>query len=298
METSHTMSALDPLEPVEFVKRRCSAGFLRLDELPRELADPRVLFLGDSHLDGVVDTTRNVTTMLEGELRREGVHAWMLNAGCAFYSLWQYVLRARELVPRYRPALIVTVVFCGNDFVELEDLTRPYLTDTLEERAEDPAGSYPTISGSVAELDLGLFKHLFPQGLWQADWFHHRAERLPIVLRKAAHAVDAMEALAREHGARVLWVLLPSADLVFREKLQGLAERAQNVVDSGIQKRIHDDFAALLAERDCRVLDMLEPFREDGHLGLYATDFHVFLRGHQLMADRLLPLVRAELTGR
>lgn len=289
------MSALEPLAAQDVVKRRCAAGFLRDDDLPSELTDPRVLFLGDSHLDGVVSTADNLTSILERDLREVGQPVWMLNAGCGLYSLWQYVLRARTLVPRYRPAVVVVVVFLGNDLLELEDPRRPHLDDALREVPGDPQAKRVVDAGAMKELDLGPFEQLFWQGFQQADWFWHHPERWPAIRAKAAHAIDAMQALAGAHGARVQWVLLPSADLVFPERLAGLQGRAREFLDAGVQQQIHDDVLALLNERGLQVVDLLPAFRADGSLGLYAIDFHVFERGHRLIASELLPRLRTAL---
>lgn len=295
LTTKHTISALQPIELVELTKRRCSAGFHRLDDLPAELTGPRVLFVGDSHLDGVVDTARNLTTLLEKELRAEGIDCWMLNSGCGGYSIWQQYLRASVLVPKYRPKVIVPTLFLGNDFFELEDRSRPHLSDEMEELQAIEGEGEPEIPGAFEALRLELFESLYGQGFRQADWFHHKPDRWPVVKGKAAHAIEAFERLAKEHDAELLWVLIPPADLVFASKLGRLSERARAVLDGGVQERIHGEFVEMLSGRGATVIDLLKPFRATDDLALYATDFHIFFKGHRMIADLLLPSMRDRL---
>ncbi|MBI5851659.1 MAG: SGNH/GDSL hydrolase family protein [Planctomycetes bacterium] len=289
------MAALDGVAPEEIVKRRDAHGFLRDDELPATLERPSVLVVGDSHVDGVVNTAENFTALLEARLTAAGASCHVLNDGCGLYGLWQSVLRACDLLPLWRPKLVVVVVFLGNDFLDLENPTVPHLDDALHELAGGERTGPETTSARERELALPeLFSQLFWQGLNQAAYLHRAPERIDALARKAGHAVETIETAAAAQGARVLWVLLPSFDLVFPDKVAGLGGRIQETVGSGAQRRMRDAFAAVLAS--LAVVDLEPAFLADGTLGLYAIDFHVFRRGHQRMAEALEAPIRDAVT--
>lgn len=283
------MAALDGVAPEEIEKRRDAHGFLRLTELPRELERPSVLVVGDSHVDGVVSTAENFTSLLEAESGRSVLPAChVLNAGCGLYSLWQSALRARDLLPTYRPAVVVVVVFLGNDFLDLDNPTVPHLDDALVERAAAGRNAPETTSARKREIGLpALFEQLFWQGLNQALYLHRDPGRIAVLAQKGGHAVERLESAAAEQSARVLWVLLPSFDLVFPARVEGFGGLAKELVAGGAQRRMRDAFVAELERRAADFVDLEPAFRADGRLGLYAIDFHVFRDGHRLMADQL-----------
>lgn len=296
---THPMAALDKTTPDEIVKRRDAHGFLRDIALPATLTEPRVLVLGDSHVDGVVNTADNFASLLEARATTDGVPTWYLNAGCALYGLWQDVLRARDLLPRFEPRLVVIVVFLGNDFIDLENPRVPHLDDELRELPAATIRPPETTTARRKELALpGQFEHLFWQGLNQALYLHREPARIAILGRKADHAVGAMEAAAAAHGSRVLWVLLPSFDLVFPDAVRGFGGLAAEVADGGAQQRMRDAFVDVLDERHAMRVDLEPAFRTDGRLGLYAVDFHIYRAGHRLLADTIAPVIDALLAGR
>ena len=52
--------------------------------------------------------------------------------------------------------------------------------------------------------------------------------------------------------------------------------------------------AQAAAELGIATVDVLDAFQADGREDLYATDYHVFLRGHALLAERMAPAVAAQ----
>lgn len=292
IELEFPMAALDDSARLTIHKRRGAHGFLRRTDLPDELTGPRVLALGDSHLDGVVPTEDNLTALLEDALRDDpGGEHWVLNAGCGLYSLYQYALRSRTLVPRYRPDVVLVVVFCGNDFGELDNVRFPHLDDALAERPPDPDPPPEETSRRKQALDL-FVEAPFWQGMNQALYLFEEPERSEPIRRKATRTVELLEQVAHDGGADVLWVLIPSFDLVFPDKIASASPLAGQVVESGVQRELHDWFLDMLRTRESHVVDMLPVFRADGSLGIYAIDFHIFVRGHRLVADRVLPALR------
>lgn len=61
---------------------------------------------------------------------------------------------------------------------------------------------------------------------------------------------------------------------------------------SGVQQALYDWFVDRLRARGAHVVDMLPAFRANGTLDIYAIDFHIFVRGHRLVAEQVLPVLR------
>lgn len=295
------MMALDATE-LETVERRSNnLGFVREDDLVGELPGPRVLVVGDSHTLGVVDTDDNLGPVLERDLREhDGLgDALVLNAGCGYYSLYQYVLRARTLVEPIRPDVVVVVVFAGNDFLDLENQRYPHLDDALIERP--PAESPPPQTTSARQEWLQLpqddavkfyMDSAFWQGLNQAAYLHRHPDRRDSIRSKASRCVELMDELSEHHDFEVVWALLPSVDLIFPQHLRTASEVAGTVVDSGVQREMFEWFAHELERKEAKFVDLRPAFERDGRLSLYAVDFHIWREGHRLVAEGVAPLVR------
>lgn len=301
------MAALNGTTPQTIVRRQNNLGFLRDDDLAPPLPRPRIVLLGDSHMMGVVSTAQNAGPVLERLLRERG--GWpqtlVLNAGCGFYSYWQYVLRARTLLREWQPEVLVVVAFTGNDFLDLDRTAVPHLDDELHEVAVEARGESDEIDrGSeqrrVAldlprELPLGA---LLWQGLNQAAYFHERPDREAVIRRKAERCVLLLDEVAGAHGTRIVHALLPPLDLVFPEHARNASSGAREVVESGVQLAFHRWFRGMLAARGATVVDLLPVFAADGRLEIYAFDLHVFELGHRLLAEALVAPVERALQAR
>ena len=283
------MLALDGTDVQETVKHRDAHAFLRQRPLPNLQAADRVLMVGDSHLDGVVSTEDNLSTLLEDQAMAKGKPTVFLNAGCGLYSLWQSVLRACDLMPHYQPKVVVVVVFLGNDFLDMENPTVPHLDDELRHQPAVANAPPETTSDRMKRLAMvDPFSQLFWQGLNQAMYLLDRPERLPVLARKAGHAIEHMQSVATANHVDVLWALLPSFDLVFEEQAKGFGKGAEAVIRSGAQRRMRDAFVAELMQRNANVVDLDPAFRANGDLAtLYAMDFHIYRLGHSVAADAL-----------
>ena len=276
-----------------------TASAADLDDL-FAMGPPRLLLLGDSHLMGVVTNAENAAQLLEDRLRERTEHlgATVINGAAGYYSLWQLVLRARTLAAPIGADAIVPVVFLGNDFLELEDVGRPHLDDPLDER---PARADPppeTTSARRRWLGRPDDDLLFWQGLNQAAYFHQQPDRIAVVLAKAARCLDAVAELARDHAAELQVALLPSYDLVFPERAAALGPRVAEALASGANLRLRDGLRQLLTERGIPTIDLLDEFRADGRDELYALDGHLFVAGHDRLAEALASSLAPALTAR
>lgn len=287
-------------EPVRARRLHNNLGLIRADDLFELPAAPRVLFVGDSHSMGVVANADNASDVLERRLRaaHADAPATVLNASAGYYSLWQLVLRSRTLADALRPQLFVLSVFLGNDLLELEDRGRPHLDDDLVERpAADPPPPQTT-SARLEWLRLTGDEPLFWQGLNQAAYLHLHPERLEPLLAKAGRCLDEAAALAARHDARLVVALIPSYDLLFPERVARCGERAMEAVRAGGNARLRAGLLARLAQRGIACADLHDALRADGRDELYATDYHLFVAGHRLLAEALLAPVAAALDAR
>ncbi len=93
----------------------------------------RILALGDSQVDGVVDNEENLTALLEARLNSrdgKGGPRWqVLNAAVGSYSPCQNYLWYRETGKRYVPDLVLLTFYLGNDLAELATEDRPRLVE-------------------------------------------------------------------------------------------------------------------------------------------------------------------------
>ncbi|MEM7199150.1 MAG: hypothetical protein AAF628_02725 [Planctomycetota bacterium] len=270
-------------------------GLVHSAPLPSPLTGPRVLLLGDSHMEGIVSEDRHAATAVQHRLRAEPTlaAALVLNASAAYYSLYQYVLRIRVLRDRLQPAVLVVVVFTGNDLLELEDVSRPHLDDELVERA--PVTEPPPETTSARLAWLGMRRDQFFQGLNQACYAMQRPERVPVLLRKANRCLELLRAAAETDGAALRLVALPPYDLVRPDAVRRLGEAPRQVVDSGVAEQLHRGFVAAAKRQGLRCIDLLPAFRAHRGGALYGEDFHVFLAAHDMLADVLVPELIAAL---
>jgi hypothetical protein len=247
---------------------------------------------------GVVSNADNASDLLEARLRAHGhPDAAVYNAACGFYSLYQEVLRLRVTAPRLAPAVLVDVVFLGNDFVELEDHSAPHLDDALAERPADAAPPPETTSERMQWLALPE-EALFWQGMNQAAYFQLRPERFEPVCAKARHCLELLRDLARARDAEALVVLLPSYDLVFADRVAALNERARQVVATGANAKLRERLLIDARALGLATVDPLDAFRADGNEDLYAHDYHIFVRGHALLAEQIAPALEAAVAAR
>jgi len=105
-----------PEHPEGHVTIRTNNLGLREDEPTSQAPSPgagRVLALGDSHTDGLVDNEETWPNVLERATGRE-----VLNAGVSGYFTWQYLLWWREYGRALAPELVVLGYYVGNDLLD------------------------------------------------------------------------------------------------------------------------------------------------------------------------------------
>lgn len=285
------MGRLDSMRTEAIRRLSNDHGCIAERDFGEDVSRPRIALLGDSHTMGIVSTADNVGPELERRLReRTGLaDATVMNASASYYTVYQYLLRARQLLPRYRPEALVVVLFVGNDLLNLEDVGRPHLSDDL---AELPASDDPppeTTSARLAALELpeGVTQ-VFYQGLNQIAYLRERPERRAPILRKADYALRELAALAQTHGTHLLVAVLPTFDLVFPDRAEAAGPKTVELVATGIQQRMHASVLELLRKNAIDHIDLLPVYRDIGTLDLFAQDFHIWKRGHVAIAEAVV----------
>ncbi len=286
------IKSIDGERSARMERHHDARGFIQPSHDRGAIGEPSALFLGDSHMLGVVGNDENASALLQAALRtRPGLErATVANAASGYYSLYQYVLRARTLSDVVRPRLVVAVVFLGNDVYELEDRGRPHLDDAMREaEAGAPSDARETMV-RIDALDLPK-RHadLVNQGLNQASYFASHPERFDAVLAKAKRCFELLDAEARRTEGRLLVALLPSYDLVYPGTVRALGAGAAAAVDSGVNARIHRSMGRILADLGTPHVDLLPFFLPTKDRYLYASDYHVWKEGHALLAEALAP---------
>lgn len=300
--TGHWMTtSIDGERRVVYRMTHFEHGIVRYEPLGANPGRPLILLLGDSQTYGVDAPQRNVYYLLERDLRsRPGLeHATVVNAACPYYSLYQYVVRARSLWERLKPDLVVVILFVGNDLLELEDLSRPHIDDGLNEQPH--GGPAP---GETTSARLKLFKRsvpapyegLFWQGMNQAIYFRQRAERRGVVMAKARRALELLAAKCRaEHVGLIVGLLPPFEDVVDYRLSFDVDPFLQDVLAQRSSRELRLELYGMVRELGVPVVDFFDVLRSSSDPDLYAGDFHLWAAGHALLAEALRPAIEEAL---
>lgn len=172
---------------------------------------PHVLLMGDSIVYGYgVGDDEHVGRKLEALMPGYQV----LNASVSGYSIDQYMLMLQRVVPVVKPRLIVVGIFTGNDF-QITSREFSWGNHKPVLRAE---------GGKLVRADVGgpcidrLSRSVLMRVLWEnrevaADTIESICRPIRLTRGEAERSItlmfDTIDALAAEHGARVLYALLP-----------------------------------------------------------------------------------------
>ena len=109
----------------------------------------RLLILGDSHVDGAVDNSETLSTLLEELLDQSGRSWEILNAAIGGTSPYQSLLWYSRQGVRYHPDIVILTFYLGNDLAELGTPDRHRLEKTevgFKERKPDSGPSWKEIT--------------------------------------------------------------------------------------------------------------------------------------------------------
>jgi len=279
-----------PEHPAGQVRMNVNAQGCREDH---ELSDPprdlRVLVAGDSHTFGVCDDTEVLTQRLEDELaaRREGRSIEVLNSAAGGYSFVNYLgtwFRFRE----FRPQVFVVVAFAGNDFAELLGLSLHFT-----------GYPFPHEESGRGLLRDAAFKRkpaIMGQGLNSIEIARQWPEERENTVRDAVYLCREMQRCARNGGAKLVVAFLPTPFLLKwpdgklpgDEVIEGFELQPEDF------QREADQCASFLAgvrAAGIEVVDLTPTFAAEPVPPYWLHDLHLSTRGHELVAEALLPVV-------
>ncbi len=249
---------------------------------------PRVLVTGDSHVDGVCPNEENFTTLVQAALSTAVPDLEVINAGVGAYHFYNY----RGVIERFanlQPDVFVVVVYGGNDFAPSLQLHRYFARRAPAKRDE--------AANQRLQKDRQIRLGWYPQELNQALYFgaNPNEESLAVDLAKAA--ATEIDQRCRELGARSLFVYLPPASRVRRERFaemrSELIERAGVAEEMlAVSDRLADQWLAALGELGIDFIDLRPAFDAADEDYYWWTDHHINSAGHRALADVLGPKLR------
>ena len=253
----------------------------------------RVLFAGDSHIEGVVSNAENVASRLE-ELAQEdcGAVVEALNAGVGGTGPRNY-LGTLQACLELEPSVFVAVLYAGNDFWDTLLLEMFFLGETPRR---------PLDSEEQAVLRAAKkYPGFFPQGLVQA----HRFRKYPDEFQRAVDATvshyRAMRALCLDNGIHFLAVALPTRlDLLLEDTgVIGDTDQARVFFELGIDREalginraLREKFVYALRSEGIEVLDVAPRFAGAAAELYWEADHHINIAGHRRLAELVFERLR------
>ncbi len=287
IETTHPFSD----HPAgQWTRRTNEQGFRR--DIPLSTTQPelRVLVVGDSHTDGLCNNSESFCARLESLLLAEPPASTVevLNAGVMGQSFYGY-LGSMEAHQDLKCKGYVVVFFSGNDFL---DVLTPLHFFQRELAPPQPVGYFERLK-RIADVNT----EALTQGFNQMVYFESFPDEADLALGAAWWVCQEMDALARSQ--QVPWVLvhIPSAFDVGQSEVLNTRRRVMEAAGlSEEHARIGSRLAGRLLDQarsaGIQTLDMSGRFAAEP-LPCYWSEFHINLRGHELLAEELLPLVRS-----
>lgn len=272
-----------------FVKHTSEEGFGEsFDRLPGK-RDLFVVVAGDSHTDGLCNTDETFANRLEAMLavRHPGLAIEVLNTGVAGYSFYHYLGALEKMLPE-KPQAFVVAFYGGNDFA---DVIKPW--HYFHHTAPPPRrADYWQKLDRATRVSNAAVANAFNQLLF----FQYHPDQIDLALSGAAQACGEIQRLCRERGIALVFVYIPPGFDV-DGVLKPMFAQAKDVLglsDSDLQQyhRLADKLIGVLRERGAEVVDLREHFPGDID-DYYWGDLHINVKGHQLIADLLLPRIEA-----
>lgn len=257
-------------------------------------AKPHVVFIGDSIVYGLHLEEKDTTVSLLNEIFPS---YQFLNAGVSGYSIEQYWIYLRRILPVTKPKLIFVGLFAGNDV----QLTGREYTPWGRSKPLFHVENGELVKANRAERCAdAISKSLLFTVVWHSKDIAVKLVKLlcnPAQLARGeleasiAKLFDAIEALGKKSNAHVVWVILPLRWDV--APTNGIPEQTNYVLKYGLLKRLlheghHDvlDFAIDLRKSKA---DLSKVFQEDnGHLTalgqrMLADSIRRYIEEHHLL---------------
>ncbi|MCK6445249.1 MAG: SGNH/GDSL hydrolase family protein [Planctomycetes bacterium] len=273
----------------EFWFRTNGIGLREDGELASPPNDIRILVAGDSHTCGLCNNSENFCSELERKLgaRRPGRSIEALNTGIGGYHFLNY-LGTLYRFRSFEPQVFVCTIFGGNDFTEFYWL---YLHFTQRRPPAGTGKQYRRIqeAASISPDACG-------QGLAALDLLRNYPDERRIMVFGALQMCLEMQRAAAVRGTDVVFVHIPSPFEFQWKKPEARYVRARDALgledeDFEILSDLSNEFFAGLRAKGLRVVDMRSRFAAEPEPPYWRADFHINIRGHELIADELTPVI-------
>ncbi len=249
----------------------------------------RVLGIGDSFTFGYnVSLEDCYLKQLERLLNSDNKEWDVINAGVSGYNMWQYLAYFEHYGYRYNPDLISMGVFFDDFYGDPSH--EDERSDTQRYRS---FGSIRLINFCRNCLDLLKYRYRY---LLNAGWLKSIEERREFILNSKNYLLLSGKAdpeiyqkfecrlkdlvqIAREHGARVLVLLIPDIIQLNRPELQALNHILENIC-----RRCNADYLD--------VTPSFERTKQIERLYLLPHDAHTSPKGHEIIAREMEKKIR------
>ena len=338
----HEPSSREPMNlqgehpDVTLVRNWC--GCREDDETPVEkLAGvQRIVVLGDSHTDGIVDNRDSYANVLERSL---GAGHDVVNCGQGVTSPYQQLWIYRVLYSRFEPDRLVVGFYAGNDLVEL---TRQHDRIHLEWDGRRFVHCQPTRRPDVTMEWYGtgpfLRRHLatvhvlqrigwigppsrpirarrdsrfneriqsardrFPaatwQGLGQAHFFKHFPDEWENALAMLRHVVKRFQ--QESPGGDIVFAVIPTLRQLHPEVVGDAAEVLElEGQDLECDDRVCEAMLAICRELNVEAIDLRPAMRRETTALFWDFDHHINVAGHRIIARELESHMSRAVVGR
>lgn len=280
-------------------RRITNADGYREDAETRADADVLVIATGDSHTDGIGENAESWPNGLERMLAsaRPDSTVEVVNAGVQNYSFYQYLASVERALP-LGPDAVVTLCYGGNDFLEVLLLHHLFQHTVRPTRTAEYWDTLKKAQG-IHEPELS-------QILFEVMYFDRFPDQVDRAFEASSAVCAEIQRACAANSAAWIFAYLPSAYCVPWRELAD--ERARDLAalklsESAIARVdvLADRLLAILRQRGVVVVDLREPLRAmaaRGEARPYWDEFHIDVRGQDLVAQWLRPHVEAALSGR
>ena len=270
----------------EVVARTNNLG-LREDQ-PTTTAKPagavRILVVGDSHVDGVVDNHESFPNLLERSLTAadagRGRRYEVLNGGTGHYGFHNY----RGFLQRFRslePDVYVVVIYTGNDYL---GAVRHLVAEGELELPPRPDGYLETMQAAEERFRAGPVA----QVLNQSFFFHGYPAVKEVALAEARRELGAIQSLCSDDGVRLIVVGLPTKLDVDPPATAPVGAILESLGIDEAELFVHRELTATLARwmaaAGIEFLDLRPEFAATAEELYWREDYHLGLAGHARLA--------------
>jgi len=286
-----------PEHPAKLVDGFTNSLALRGDrELSKLLPDLRVLVAGDSHTCGVCRFDETFSARLETSLggRNPGKSIEVLNAGHGGYTFYNYVgtlLRWRERAPQ----VIVVAIYAGNDFAECLPFRYFFAGESL------PEWTPPQLELVERAFEVG--PNAMSQGLYSTFRLHCMPQDAEKAVEAGVGAMEEIRAIGEKLGTRLVVCVIPDpCAQTFEPPIRELVA-ARAILDEGGLKRTAQSYAedtlvTRLGVVGIECIDLRPIFAAEPSPPFWRADLHMNVRGQELVAKALEPIVQRLLEAR